>query len=99
MTRAGRRRVRRPYPLRRRRAQPPCARLGARCPVASGQPANLVLGQSDFSHRAPNDDDQDGVTDGATERTLHHPTGLAVAGQFLVVTDTYNHRYLLFRGR
>lgn len=68
-------------------------------PAASGQPANLVLGQSDFSHRAPNDDDQDGVTDGATARTLHHPTGLAVAGQFLVVTDTYNHRYLLYRGR
>lgn len=67
-------------------------------PGATGAAADLVLGQADFDHGAANDDDQDGATDRATARTLHFPTGLALAEGTLVVTDTYNHRYLLFRG-
>jgi len=68
-------------------------------PTASGAPADLVLGQSDFVHGAPNDDDQDGVAGGPTGRTLNLPMGLALAGDTLVVTDTGNHRFLLFKVR
>ena len=68
-------------------------------PSADGAPADLVLGQGDFQHGAANDDDQDGVTDGPTARTLNHPMGVAIAGDFLIVADTYNHRYLLYRSR
>jgi hypothetical protein len=68
-------------------------------PAASGAPADQVLGQRDFRHGVPNDDDQDGATDGPTARTLNLPTGVAFAGPHLVVTDTHNHRYLLFRVR
>jgi len=68
-------------------------------PSENGAPADLVLGQGDFRHGAANDDDQDGVTDGPTARTLNNPMGVAIAGDVLVVTDTYNHRYLLFRSR
>lgn len=67
-------------------------------PSASGAPADQVLGQADFTHGAANDDDQDGTTDHASARTLNYPTGLALAGGTLVVTDTYNHRFLLFKG-
>jgi hypothetical protein len=67
-------------------------------PAATGAAADLVLGQADFEHGAANDDDQDGATDRPTARTLHFPTGLALAEGTLVVTDTYNHRVLLFRG-
>jgi len=66
-------------------------------PSANGQPADLVLGQGDFRHGAPNDDNQDGQTEGATARTMNTPMGVALVGDYLVVTDTYNHRFLLFR--
>ena len=68
-------------------------------PAANGAPADQVLGQGDFLHGAANDDDQDGVSGPATARTLSAPTGVAIAGDDVVVTDTYNHRLLLFRGR
>jgi hypothetical protein len=67
-------------------------------PSSSGAPADQVLGQADFVHGAADDDDQDGATDHASARTLNYPTGLALAEGTLVVTDTYNHRYLLFKG-
>jgi len=66
-------------------------------PSANGQAADLVLGQGDFSHGAPNDDNQDGQTEGPTARTMNTPMGVALVGDYLVVTDTYNHRFLLFR--
>lgn len=68
-------------------------------PQANAAPADLVLGQRDWVHRAPNDDDQDGATDQATARTLHTPMGVAIAGSSLIVTDTGNHRYLVYSRR
>ncbi len=68
-------------------------------PSVNGKPADVVLGQADFVHGVANDDDQDGVAGAPTARTLNQPMGVALAGDLLVVTDTYNHRYLLFRMR
>lgn len=61
--------------------------------------ADVVLGQSDFNHNTANDDDQNGVDDGQpSTRTLNLPAGIELAGQRLLVSDTGNHRFLLFEG-
>lgn len=67
-------------------------------PTSNGQPADLVLGQGDFSHSTANDDDQDGSNDGMpTNRTLSDPyDGIASDGDWLMVTDTSNHRILIW---
>jgi hypothetical protein len=72
----------------------------AAIPTTSGASATIVLGQGDFTHVAPNDDDQDGnaVTGPArTARTLSGPTGVAVVNGLLAVTDTGNGRVLIYR--
>lgn len=67
-------------------------------PTSSFAPADLVLGQADFEHGAPNDDDQNGVQDATpSARTLSEPNlGLASDGVQLAVTDAANHRVLLW---
>jgi hypothetical protein len=69
-------------------------------PTKSGADADVVLGQGDFKHVAANDDAQSGK-DGAapTARTLAFPSGVALAGDALVVSDTLNRRALVFRSR
>jgi hypothetical protein len=69
-----------------------------RFPSANAAPADLVLGQGDFVHNTANDDGQTGIEGGPTARTMNHPTGVALAGGYLIVTDTYNNRFLLFGG-
>ena len=67
-------------------------------PTANFTPANGVLGQGDFAHNRSNDDNQDGISDGApTARTLSYPAGIYVFGETLIVTDTFNSRYLIFK--
>ncbi|MDF1700847.1 MAG: hypothetical protein P1V36_06785 [Planctomycetota bacterium] len=71
-------------------------------PLASGQAADRILGQSTFVSVAPNDDDQDLVR-GATPsaRTLDGTGGFLFAGLFgtrLWVGDFRNHRVLRFDG-
>lgn len=67
-------------------------------PTMSGAPANLVLGQSDFAHVAANDDAQAGdAGSGPTARTFSYPSGVALAGSALIVSDTLNRRFLVFR--
>ena len=57
-------------------------------PTASGQPADMVLGQSDFEGSAA-----------ATSATgLAYPTGVYLDGNSLFVTDHDNYRYLIYRG-
>ena len=69
-------------------------------PADSGTPADLVLGQADFTHGARNDDDQDGRPDDhPSARTLNGPAGLLVTEQGLLVGDEGNNRFLLFRPR
>ncbi len=66
-------------------------------PTTNGAAASVVLGQSDFTHRAENDDDQDGVPDGSpSARTIRGPAGLSVIGSRLFVCDQVNHRILMF---
>jgi hypothetical protein len=69
-------------------------------PTTNAQPADVVLGQSDFTHTAANDDDQDGASDSTcSARTLNSAGGYlyvhAEAGR-LYVGDRRNHRVLVF---
>lgn len=66
-------------------------------PIASGAVALDVYGQDDFTSRAPNDDDQDGVADDEPSAgTLSSPTGVTYASGVLYVSDRNNHRVLFF---
>jgi hypothetical protein len=69
-------------------------------PTANGQPADMVLGQGDFTHCAENDDDQNGAPDGdpsvPTAHTLFYPAGVWADDTRLVVADSENHRVLIW---
>lgn len=65
-------------------------------PTTHGQPADLVLGQADFTHCDPNDDDQDGLSGPRSARTLDYPTGLWTDGRRLAVIDNDNNRVLIW---
>lgn len=67
-------------------------------PTATGTPPNLVLGQSDFTHCANDDDNQDGFVDGigTTERTFEFPNAVWSDGARLVVMDSFNNRALIW---
>ena len=66
-------------------------------PSSGLTPADLVLGQQDFTHVAANDDAQAGsVGANPTGRTLSAPAGLFITGGKLLVTDSGNHRVLIF---
>lgn len=67
-------------------------------PTSNFQPADLVLGQGDFTHGTRNDDNQDGTADATpTNRTLSSPyAGIDSNGTQLAVTDAGNHRVLIW---
>jgi hypothetical protein len=66
-------------------------------PTASFTPADLVLGQGNFTHDAGNDDNQDGVTDNnPSARTLSYPYMLDSDGTWLAVADAGNSRVLIW---
>ncbi|MDH5447173.1 MAG: Ig-like domain-containing protein [Gammaproteobacteria bacterium] len=66
-------------------------------PTANFTPADVVLGQGDFTHNARNDLDQDDTNDGqASAQTLSFPSGIFQSGNQLIITDPTNHRYLIF---
>lgn len=71
-------------------------------PIASGQSADVVLGQSTFGHTAPNDDDQDLIPDATpSARTFNGLGGFLFArlsGPRLWVGDFRNNRVLLHVG-
>jgi hypothetical protein len=62
-------------------------------PTRSGQPADVVLGQPDFTAHLPN---ARGVGAAPTERSLFWPYGLHSDGQRLWVADTGNRRVLYY---
>lgn len=68
-------------------------------PTRNFQPADVVLGQSDFTRLTKNDDNQDDVSDGApSARTFNSPYGLSlVNNRYLIVGDYGNHRALVFK--
>lgn len=67
-------------------------------PTANFTPADVVLGQGDFSHYAENDDDQDGVADGTpSDRTLNYPyDGVYSKSDQLFIADYDNNRVLVW---
>lgn len=69
-------------------------------PTTNGQPADIVLGQSNFTNNAPNDDEQTGVSGVTpTARTLYNPYGVYMVGKLLFVSDFDNNRVLIFKGK
>jgi hypothetical protein len=56
-------------------------------PTQNAQPADAVLGQSDFS----------GTTSGTGFERLNTPRGLTVSDQKLFVADSANDRVLIFQ--
>lgn len=71
-----------------------------RFPTRNFQQADVVLGQSDFAHNQPNDDNQDGEDDGAASaRVLSFPTGVYFYRDKLMVAEAGNHRVLIFQSQ
>lgn len=69
-------------------------------PTMSFTPADGVLGQNDFKQNKRNDDNQDDTSETtATARTLFGPTGIIQYEGKLIVTDTNNHRNLIYSGQ
>lgn len=62
-------------------------------PTQNGVEADVVLGQPDFDQSKKNF----GLT-ATNEFGFHHPTGLFVHDNLLIVGDVNNHRYLVFAG-
>ena len=66
-------------------------------PATSGVPADVVLGQGDFTLVTQNDDDQDGIADVTpSNRTLQNPVGIWSDGTKLIVCDFGNNRVLIW---
>lgn len=67
-------------------------------PTVNMAPADVVIGQGDFTSNMPNDDDQDGSVDAEpSARTLHRPSGVHITrGGILIVSDRSNHRVLVY---
>ena len=63
-----------------------------RVPEVDHAPADLLVGQPDFSREGRNGKGAVGPA------TLNVPTGIAAAGGVLAVADAWNHRVLLWRG-
>ncbi|MBN1384487.1 MAG: hypothetical protein JW983_06400, partial [Elusimicrobia bacterium] len=66
-------------------------------PTASGEDADLVLGQQSFTVNKANDSDGDGATDSVAANTVDNPNGLTVdSSGNLWVADTSNRRILRY---
>lgn len=65
-------------------------------PTSNFTPADVVLGQANFTLNAANDSDGDGVRDTASAQTLNGPAGIYFSGDQLIVGDSENNRYLIY---
>jgi hypothetical protein len=61
-------------------------------PDADHLPADLIIGQADFSREGRNAKGEAGAA------TLNVPTGIAATPDILVVADAWNHRVLIWHG-
>lgn len=61
-------------------------------PIADHAPADILIGQPDFSREGRNAKGDIGAA------TLNMPTGIAASGGILVVADAWNHRVLIWHG-
>jgi len=68
-------------------------------PTENFQPADNVLGQSDFAHTTENDEDQDNAEGDPTLKTLSFPVGVFANNNDLFVADANNNRILLFKAK
>lgn len=68
-------------------------------PTQNFQPADAVIGQSDFAKGVDNDSDQDGFVDGVTARTLSTPSGGGLYRDKMFLLDAANNRALVFESR
>lgn len=69
-------------------------------PTSNFTAADAVLGQGDFTHNTNNDDNQDNTEDTTpSAHTLQGPSGLYQLGKQLIITDSGNHRYLIYNGQ
>ena len=62
-------------------------------PVRNGQPADIVVGQADFSANDPN---VAGIGSTPTARSLNWPYGVTSDGERLLIADTGNRRVLVY---
>lgn len=66
-------------------------------PASISDVPDVILGQSVLTNNVANDDNQDGVSDGApTARTLDYPRDVTVHDGKLYVADMDNHRVLIW---
>ena len=65
-------------------------------PSTNNIPADVVLGQQDFTHCTANDINNDGTSDNASQNTLSGPAGVWSDGVRLVVLDTGNNRVVIW---
>lgn len=65
-------------------------------PASTQQPADVVLGHSNFTHTLHRDDDENGVEDGPTARTLNAPGGVRLIDGALWVSSQLDHRVMRF---
>ncbi len=70
-------------------------------PTKNFQPANVVLGQPDFTCGVYNNDGTGTCTSGSTSSAqgLDFPDGVYQSGNRFFVTDEDNNRYLIFKGQ
>ncbi|MCG2628119.1 MULTISPECIES: NHL repeat-containing protein [Bradyrhizobium] len=64
--------------------------IWSRCPSSDQAPADILIGQSDFSREGRNAKRDIGPD------TLNFPTGVAAADGILAVADAWNHRILIW---
>lgn len=66
-------------------------------PTSNGQPADLVLGQADFTKSSSDDSSGDGTSNGVAANTFDEPfKGVTSNGEQLFIADTENHRVLIW---
>jgi hypothetical protein len=65
-------------------------------PTRNLQPADMVIGHSDFNRSVSNDQNADGEPDTATARVLHTPTRVQFGGGRILVSDREHNRVLVF---
>lgn len=72
-------------------------------PTSNNQPANVVLGQNDFTHITANDDNQNNVNDtpAAPEsgRVFKSPKAMLMTPNSLIVSDFAHERVLIFHAQ
>ncbi|WP_226648080.1 Ig-like domain-containing protein [Microbulbifer variabilis] len=73
-------------------------------PTTNFEPADRVLGQNGFTNFTANDANQNGIgypdeAESPTASTLNEPTGIFGYKNNLFITDSGNHRILIFKSR